>query len=159
MANIDTGSGHGGKKAVDLEIPLVPFIDLLLCCVMFLLVTAVWNQLGALNAQSTAPTPTADALPAPVPETPRLLLEVHHDGYRLSGDSGVFTDVPAPDGALYELALSEALTAYREVAGTRDVVLLPDDDVNHGDVMTTMDTLVGQGYASIVMGSGWNPGS
>ena len=32
MASIATGNGHGGKKTVDHEIPLVPFIDLLLCC-------------------------------------------------------------------------------------------------------------------------------
>ena len=47
MATIDSG-GQGGRKSVDQEIPLVPFIDLLLCCVMFLLVTAVWAQLGEM---------------------------------------------------------------------------------------------------------------
>ena len=50
MASISTGGGDGhGKKSVDAEIPLIPFIDLLLCCVMFLLVTAVWNKLDALK--------------------------------------------------------------------------------------------------------------
>jgi len=65
MANIDTGGGHGGKKSVDQEIPLVPFIDLLLCCVMFLLVTAVWNQLARLDANQQQPGParTQDQLP------------------------------------------------------------------------------------------------
>ena len=29
MANISADAGHGGKKSVDSEIPLVPFIDLL----------------------------------------------------------------------------------------------------------------------------------
>ena len=44
------GGGHGGKKAVDADIPLIPFIDLLLCCVMFLLVSAVWTNLASLQA-------------------------------------------------------------------------------------------------------------
>ena len=35
MGGISVGGGHGGKKNLDSEIPLVPFIDLLLCCVMF----------------------------------------------------------------------------------------------------------------------------
>ena len=49
MGGISVGEGHGGKKSVDSEIPLVPFIDLLLCCVMFLLVTAVWNRLARID--------------------------------------------------------------------------------------------------------------
>ena len=51
MATIETGGAHGRKK-VDHEIPLVPFVDLLLCCLMFLLVTAVWAQLGSLGAST-----------------------------------------------------------------------------------------------------------
>ncbi len=56
MAGVSTGGGgHGGKKSVDQDIPLIPFIDLLLCCVMFLLVTAVWNQLARINANQQTP--------------------------------------------------------------------------------------------------------
>jgi len=36
MAGIDTGGGHGGKRATNHEIPLIPFIDFLLCLVAFL---------------------------------------------------------------------------------------------------------------------------
>jgi biopolymer transport protein ExbD len=35
MAGIDVG-GHGGKRATNHEIPLIPFIDFLLCLVAFL---------------------------------------------------------------------------------------------------------------------------
>jgi biopolymer transport protein ExbD len=44
MGGMSVGSGHAGKKSLDSDIPLVPFIDLLLCCVMFLLVTAVGER-------------------------------------------------------------------------------------------------------------------
>lgn len=37
MASIDTGQGHGGKRSVNFELPLIPFIDFLLCIVLFLL--------------------------------------------------------------------------------------------------------------------------
>ena len=36
MAGIDVGGGHGGKRATNHEIPLIPFIDFLLCLVAFL---------------------------------------------------------------------------------------------------------------------------
>ena len=65
MGGISVGGGHGGKKSVDSEIPLVPFIDLLLCCVMFLLVTAVWNQLARLNANQQQPGQNAPNEPPP----------------------------------------------------------------------------------------------
>jgi biopolymer transport protein ExbD len=57
MAGIDTGGGHGGKRSTNHEIPLIPFIDFLLCLVAFLLVTAVWSQMARLNADARVPGP------------------------------------------------------------------------------------------------------
>jgi len=57
MAGIDVGGGHGGRRSVNQELPLVPFIDFLLCLVMFLLVTAVWSQMSRLNADAQVPGP------------------------------------------------------------------------------------------------------
>ena len=48
-----TPSGHGGKKALDAELNLVPFIDLLSCCISFLLITAVWTQIAGLQVASS----------------------------------------------------------------------------------------------------------
>jgi biopolymer transport protein ExbD len=56
MAGIDTGGGHG-KKSVNHEIPLIPFIDFLLCLVSFLLITAVWSQMARINADARVPGP------------------------------------------------------------------------------------------------------
>src|SRR5690606_7906522 len=56
MAGIDVG-GHGGKRASNHEIPLIPFIDFLLCLVMFLLVTAVWNHMARIQADANVPGP------------------------------------------------------------------------------------------------------
>jgi biopolymer transport protein ExbD len=39
----------GGKRGLDFELNLVPFIDLLSCCISFLLITAVWTQMGKLE--------------------------------------------------------------------------------------------------------------
>lgn len=57
MAGIDTGGGHGGKRSANHEIPLIPFIDFLLCLVAFLLVTAVWSQMARLNSNAQVPGP------------------------------------------------------------------------------------------------------
>ena len=39
------------KKHMDFEINLIPFIDLLSVCICFLLLTAVWLQVGSLNVK------------------------------------------------------------------------------------------------------------
>lgn len=57
MAGIDVGGGHGGKRSVNQEIPLIPFIDFLLCLVSFLLITAVWTQMSRINADARVPGP------------------------------------------------------------------------------------------------------
>jgi len=76
MGGIDTGGGHGGKKSVDQEIPLVPFIDLLFCCIMFLLATAVWNQLARLSANQRTPGQAATQDSPPPEERVKVILQV-----------------------------------------------------------------------------------
>ena len=49
------GGGQTGGRRRDLnaELNLVPFIDLLSTCICFLLVTAVWMQIGALQIKQS----------------------------------------------------------------------------------------------------------
>src|SRR3954467_14672767 len=49
--SVDTGSGKG-RKGVDAELNLIPFIDLLSVCILFLLMTAVWVQISKMSAFS-----------------------------------------------------------------------------------------------------------
>src|SRR5262245_35937329 len=46
-ANIDTGGGD--KRSVNVDINIVPFIDLMSCLTAFLLVTAVWINIAQIN--------------------------------------------------------------------------------------------------------------
>jgi len=71
MAGIDVG-GHGGKRSSNHEIPLIPFIDFLLCLVMFLLVTAVWSQMARIEADAKVP-----GLPEDDPTDPMIVRELH----------------------------------------------------------------------------------
>src|SRR5688572_23013105 len=45
-ASLGTG---GGKKSVNIELNIVPFIDLMSCLTAFLLVTAAWVNIASLN--------------------------------------------------------------------------------------------------------------
>ena len=58
MAGVDVGGGgKGGKKSLDSEINMVPFIDLLMVTISFLLITAVWSHMSRINASAQVPGP------------------------------------------------------------------------------------------------------
>lgn len=47
----------GGRRAVDVEINLIPMIDLLMVLISFLLITAVWTHMARINADAQVPGP------------------------------------------------------------------------------------------------------
>ena len=47
-----TPTGAGGRKGVDYDLNLIPFIDLFSVLVSFLLITAVWTQIARINVEN-----------------------------------------------------------------------------------------------------------
>src|SRR3954471_348401 len=88
MAGIDTGGGHGGKRATNHEIPLIPFIDFLLCLVAFLLVTAVWSQMARINADARVPGPPKDEPPEEQKKEKQLHVEMKEKNFQLVWKEG-----------------------------------------------------------------------
>ncbi|HTM44520.1 MAG TPA: biopolymer transporter ExbD [Polyangiaceae bacterium] len=61
MAGLDVG--NNSKRSLNHEIPLIPFIDFLLCLVSFLLITAVWSQMARINADARVPGSAGEPAP------------------------------------------------------------------------------------------------
>ena len=57
MAGVDVGGGKGKRRALDSEINMIPFIDLLMVTISFLLITAVWSHMSRINADAQVPGP------------------------------------------------------------------------------------------------------
>jgi biopolymer transport protein TolR len=154
MGGINVGGGHGGKKSVDSEIPLVPFIDLLLCCVMFLLVTAVWNQLARLDANQQQPGQQAPNEPPPE-EKIKVVLQVKSTGYVIASTAGDRVEVPK-SGDKYDIeVLREKLQERKRLEpNRRDLTVAPEDGVFYEDVIAAMDTVVGEGFPEMSLSDG-----
>jgi biopolymer transport protein ExbD len=60
MAHVDTG-GKGGKRSMDAALNLVPYIDLLVTLMTFLMITAAWASYSALTAQAAGGGTATDA--------------------------------------------------------------------------------------------------
>ena len=148
------GGGHGGKKSVDSEIPLVPFIDLLLCCVMFLLVTAVWNQLARLDANQQQPGQQAPNEPPPE-EKIKFILQVQSTGFVLASSAGDRIEVPKSGDAYDMDGLREKLQERKRAEPNRkDLVVAPEDGVHYEDVVASMDMVVGEGFPDMSLSDG-----
>ena len=52
-------TGLGTKKELDAQLNLTPFIDLLSTCVCFLLITAVWIEIGTVEVKQSHGTEAA----------------------------------------------------------------------------------------------------
>jgi biopolymer transport protein ExbD len=155
MGGIAVGGGHGGKKSVDSDIPLVPFIDLLLCCVMFLLVTAVWNRLARLDANQQVPGQQSQMDQPPPEETIRLYLQVTATGYTIASTAGERIEIPKA-GEEYDLETLRTRLQERRQAepNRRDLIVAPEDGVMYEDVIAAMDLCVGEGFEDVSLSDG-----
>ena len=155
MAGISVGGGHGGKKSVDSEIPLVPFIDLLLCCIMFLLVAAVWNQLAHLDINQQVPSSRSDMDSPPPEETIRLYLQITAAGYAIASTAGERVEIPKAGGEYDVETLRTRLEERRAAEPNReDIIVAPEDGVTYDEVISAMDIAVGQGFREVSLSDG-----
>lgn len=155
MGGINVGGGGGGKKSVDSEVPLVPFIDLLLCCIMFLLVTAVWNQLARINATQQTPGENAPLDQPPPDEKVKLYLRINDEGYTLESTAGDKVMVPKEKGEYNLRALEEKLAERHKLEPDRkDIIVAPVDGVSYQEIVKAMDTAVGQEFPQVSVRDG-----
>ena len=85
MAGISSPDATRGRRTLDHSLPLVPFIDFMICLVAFLMVTAVWTQMSRLEA--TGKVPGADHGPTPEPQ-PELHVVASAHGFDLRWQRG-----------------------------------------------------------------------
>ena len=138
-------SGHG-KKEMNFEVDLLPVISMMSVCICFLLLTAVWTQIGSvdieqgLGQESSKPAgPATASLWVTMkkgqiefslkdsPETPSSVAE-----HKFSGQ-GSSIDWSAID--------SQAATLKQSLPTLKTALIMPDSNVSYGDVIRMMDRL------------------
>ena len=148
MAGISTE--HGGNK-LDVELNLVPFIDLLSTLVLFLLVTAVWLQVAAIPASVDSKRKSAASLA----EQKKLTIHVTGKGYRLSWP-GPLASRGLPQGLGREpekltALLKRALKVGSDATKAPLIAVSADDDVPYGAVIQAVDAAKSAGLPSVAL--------
>lgn len=142
------GATSPGKKPVDSTINMVPFIDLLVCCISFLIITAVWTQLESLNARADEGPKPATTEPADPP--PTVLLRVGEAGFALQDDAGVRVSVPKAGGRHDLASLARELGRLRLVEPAEARVLVaPDDGQRYDELVATMDAVLAAHFTDV----------
>jgi biopolymer transport protein TolR len=137
--SINTGGG-GGKKPLNADLNLVPYIDLLTCMVAFLLITAVWTQLARLSVNQKGQGQAGDEVP-PEPKA-NIAVMVNPDGFNLVVGQDQ-TPIPKKGDTHDFERLSVELKKVKDAMPDRtDIKVASDDTVKFETLVRTMDAAI-----------------
>jgi biopolymer transport protein ExbD len=138
--------GTGDKKSVNVELNIVPFIDLMSCLTAFLLVTAVWVNLASVKNDPAGK--KADM--KPVVDVPKLAVLIEHDQILVQATpSGEARQLGAFDWSGLETALRDLKTPGElpqvEIAAASSNT----HPIEYQQLIAAMDVVVKAGYPRV----------
>jgi biopolymer transport protein TolR len=146
VSGMGSGGGFGRRRSLDAEVNLVPFIDLLSMCICFLLMTAVWTQLGSVQVKQANGT---DAAKTPLSQTVDLDLKLMNSREAMlivkrSGKVSKQVRVAGTHDSGLATRLNQELQGVkselnREGLKVTAVMLTPNPAVPYGELVSLMD--------------------
>ena len=145
------GGRSSGKKSLNVELNLVPFIDLLTCLICFLLMAAVWIQIGKISVSQSGQG-------APTEQTPEererlnLVVAVTPQGFLITGNGQTLEggDILKKDN---QYDFERLGTKLKEIHGLfpdkSDIVVMSEDSINYQDLINTMDVCLVNEFPNI----------
>jgi biopolymer transport protein ExbD len=152
MANVDTDTGK--KRGINADINMIPFIDLLMVTVAFLLITAVWVTNSRISANADVPG-FDDGTVVARPVEKVLHVTVEPDSFKLLWRQGavVVSEVEVERGPGYDLTALKAKIAEEWVLhgshkdphdlSLDQAVLHTDDRLPFREITAVLDALEG----------------
>ena len=148
MAHIDDG---GNKRGTTVDLNLVPIIDLMSVCIIFLLITAVWTQVSMIQIGSSiyGKKSTDDTPEPPKRAEVPFRLDVLKDGYRVIIGRQEMR-FPKVNGNYDQDKLTAELKKIKELYQDKnDCVVTVLDDLPYGSLIGGMDALLTAGFPEI----------
>ena len=149
-------SGMGGGKSVNVELNLVPFIDLFSTMICFLLITAAWQELDSMSSASppkaTSETPQDPSTPPPpIDDKKKVMLTVALGIAKVDfAEDDQISSIPnsgdAPDIEKMKAALAAWKTKYPD---RKDLILATDSKAKYKYLVQIMDTLIAEKFPEV----------
>ena len=144
--SVDSGN-KSGKKPLNADLNLVPYIDLLTCMVAFLLITAVWSQLARLNVHQKGQGQAGEDTP---PEKVfKLVVVVNNEGFNLVADQDQQPIPKKGDQYDYEKLGSELKKIKEPHADKGDIQVASEDEIKFEALVKTMDVALSARFPDI----------
>lgn len=151
---MDLGDGgKGKKKPLDTAINLVPFIDLMAVTISFLIMTAVWTQIGRLQvSQSGGPTdPTEEQEDK---KTIPLTLLITERELKLTAGGTQYDPIPLTrltgSNKLDLTKLAEKIKELKtQIPDQSQITLQTEDAVRYEDLVRIIDECIGSGLPQV----------
>lgn len=148
-------TGLGQKKELDAQLNLTPFIDLLSTCVCFLLITAVWIEIGTVEVKQSHGTSAAQEkketydLDLVFKDPTEMRLNLKKNGKRVKSFKVKDESFEAMLAQLNQTISSKVLTfkqrARKNVAAKgieiATATVTPRSTVDYGSLISTLDIL------------------
>lgn len=150
---MDLGTGGGkGKKPLDATINLVPFIDLMAVTIVFLIMTAVWTQLGRLQVSQAGQNASEDQTPPNPNDVPITLLLTEKE-LKLQVGANAFDPIPLTRNEKGVLDVQKLVDRLKEVKtqlpDKSNLTLNTEDGVKYEDLVKVIDTCIGAQFPSV----------
>lgn len=139
--------GLGSKKELNADLNLTPFIDLLSTCVCFLLITAVWIEIGAVEIKQSKGTEAAASkkitydLDLVYKSPTDLRLNLKKNGRRVKAFKVKTEDEKSFQVSLNETIQNKVLNFRNKAIEIATATVTPRTTVNYGHLVQTLDTL------------------
>lgn len=155
MAHIDSGESSGRKKNIELN--LVPFIDLMSVLITFLLITAVWTQVSMIQIGSSLYGKKSDTQqnPKPPPNADVVLkIDVKEVGYVLTVGRQVIS-LPVVNSQFDESGLVAQLQRVKQLYPEKvDAIVSVADAIPYEQLIKAMDNCLTAGFSAISVATG-----
>lgn len=139
-------AGKQDKKELNFELDLLPVISMMSVCICFLLLTAVWTQVGSMNIEqglgqeSTRQDHKASSLWITMKSNGEVKLKMM-DGPSLPSEMQEKSFLLGTAGSGWSAIERHAAAVKRLMPELKTALIMPDSKVNYGDVIRVMDRL------------------
>ncbi len=143
-------SGKGGKKPLDSELNLIPFIDLLIVNICFLLITAVWTQMSRIEVSQKGKSSASEKKEELPPERRvKITILVGEDGYTLT--AGGERMVISKNGDHYDnkKLASQLRKIKNRLPKKDDLTVAAEDGVKYKHLIRAMDVALTENFTKI----------
>lgn len=140
-------SGFGQKRSIEFELNLTSFIDLLSTCTCFLLVTAVWVQVGSVEIKQSHGTEAADTkkesldLDVVYKDPSQLTVNLKKNGKQFKSIPVAGKTHEEMINKLNSIISTDVLGSSAKKVEIGVATITPRSTVNYGQLVSTLDVL------------------